>query len=170
MAPQQHADGEEEPAEDVGPSTIEADLATESTRNFDALIPAEVCNFSKSSPLAALQFWSPLHCSHSLPVYPDKLLLCAIAQELDKDGMVGPAVPPADSDAEDGDAWDGRGTGEPDEEQDPYRLPVTSEVALEGAYRCLLSDQGLPLNSRSHKPCSCKMLGLQHCSHVNHLT
>lgn len=48
--------------------------------------------------------------------------------------MVGPAVPSADSDAEDGDAWDGRGPGEPDEEADPYRLPITSEVALEGAH------------------------------------
>lgn len=49
--------------------------------------------------------------------------------------MVGPAVPAGDSDADDGDAWDDRGPGEPDEQEDPYRLPVTSEVALEGAAR-----------------------------------
>jgi hypothetical protein len=48
------------------------------------------------------------------------------------DEMVGPAVPPEDPDGEAGDAWDGRGMGEPDEQEDPYRLPVTSEVALEG--------------------------------------
>ena len=45
--------------------------------------------------------------------------------------LVGPAVPPTDDDA-DGDAWDDRGMGEPDELADPYRLPITSEVALEG--------------------------------------
>ena len=48
------------------------------------------------------------------------------------DELVGPAVPPEEPDGEDGDAWDGRGLGEPDEQEDPYRLPVTSEVALEG--------------------------------------
>lgn len=60
------------------------------------------------------------------------------AQEGDTEGMAGPAVPPADSDGEEGDAWDGRGPGEPDEQEDPYRLPVTSEVALEGAYQYAL--------------------------------
>lgn len=46
--------------------------------------------------------------------------------------MVEPAVPPPEGNAEDGDAWDDRGPGEPDKDVDPYRLPVTSEVALEG--------------------------------------
>ena len=50
----------------------------------------------------------------------------------EEDEMVGPAVPPEDPDGDNGDAWDGRGMGEPDEQEDPYRLPVTSEVALEG--------------------------------------
>ena len=48
------------------------------------------------------------------------------------DDLVGPAVPPEEAVGEDGDAWDGRGLGELDEQEDPYRLPVTSEVALEG--------------------------------------
>jgi hypothetical protein len=50
---------------------------------------------------------------------------------------VGPAVPPPDSDGDDGDAWDDRGTGELDEESDPYRLPVSCEVALEGTLSIL---------------------------------
>ncbi|CAL8470106.1 g9648 [Coccomyxa elongata] len=100
LAPQEQANGEEDPADDVGPSTTEAAVATEVTRRFDATVPVE---------------------------------------EADTEDMVGPAVPPADSDAEDGDAWDGRGTGEPDEEQDPYRLPVTSEVALEGQGKVVAS-------------------------------
>lgn len=143
LAPQQQADGEEEPADDVGPSTTEADLATGSTRNFDAMVPVEVCTTSKSSPFTALVIFCFIstYSRSSIPVYPDSLLPSAIAQEVDTEDMVGPAVPPADSDAEDGDAWDGRGTGEPDEEQDPYRLPVTSEVALEGAYWSCLVDQ-----------------------------
>ena len=57
------------------------------------------------------------------------------------DDMVGPAVPPEEADGMEGDAWDGRGLGEPDVQEDPYRLPVTSEVALEGKhwplYNCL---------------------------------
>ncbi len=68
-----------------------------------------------------------------------QLLLGLVWQDED---LIGPAVPPLDSDAEDGDAWDGRGPGEADEEADPYRLPVTSEVALEGtcmAWQCPLS-------------------------------
>ena len=50
------------------------------------------------------------------------------------DDLVGPAVPPEEAGGEAGDAWDGRGMGEPDEQEDPYRLPVTSEVALEGTH------------------------------------
>ena len=41
-------------------------------------------------------------------------------------------MPPEAGDGDDGDAWDGRGLGEADEQEDPYRLPVTSEIALEG--------------------------------------
>jgi hypothetical protein len=51
-----------------------------------------------------------------------------------EEDLVGPALPPPEGDADEaGDAWDDRGMGEPDEEADPYRLPITSEVALEGA-------------------------------------
>ena len=50
----------------------------------------------------------------------------------DKEESVGPALAPEDAAGQDGGAWDGRGLGEQNEEEDPYRLPVTSEVALEG--------------------------------------
>lgn len=50
------------------------------------------------------------------------------------DDLVGPAAPPEEPGGVDGDAWDGRGLGEPDVQEDPYRLPVTSEVALEGKH------------------------------------
>lgn len=63
----------------------------------------------------------------------------AVPQE-DEDELAGPAMPPQEADGEDGDAWDGRGLGEADEQGDPYRLPVTSEVALEGKPRSLTSD------------------------------
>ena len=45
---------------------------------------------------------------------------------------MGPPMPPETGDGDDGDAWDDRGLGEADEQEDPYRLPVTSEIALEG--------------------------------------
>lgn len=47
---------------------------------------------------------------------------------------MGPPMPPETGDGDDGDAWDGRGLGEADEQEDPYRLPVTSEIALEGKF------------------------------------
>ena len=50
------------------------------------------------------------------------------------DDLVGPAAPLEEPGGVDGDAWDGRGLGEPDVQEDPYRLPVTSEVALEGKH------------------------------------
>lgn len=146
LAPQEQADGEEDPADDVGPSTAEAAVATDFTRSFDATVPVEVCSSSSHLLLqhcgcGRFCFVSTFILTHSIPVFLDKHLPSAIAQEADTVDMVGPAVPPADSDAEDGDAWDGRGTGEPDEEEDPYRLPVTSEVALEGAHWSDLMDQ-----------------------------
>ena len=58
-------------------------------------------------------------------------LLCILCQDED---LVGPAKPPPIDDADEGDAWDDRGRGEPDEVADPYRLPITSEVALEGVH------------------------------------
>ena len=60
---------------------------------------------------------------------------------------MGPAPPP-DDDA-DGDAWDDRGMGEPDEVADPYRLPITSEVALEGASHSQADGPQLSLQGRS---------------------
>ena len=56
---------------------------------------------------------------------------------------MGPPVPQMPED-DDGDAWDLGGMGEPDEEADPYRLPITSEVTLEGAPPSL---QIIPFNS-----------------------
>ena len=54
---------------------------------------------------------------------------------------MGPPMPPETGDGDDGDAWDARGLGEADEQEDPYRLPVTSEIALEGksSYDCCTS-------------------------------
>ena len=53
----------------------------------------------------------------------------------DEDELVGPPMPLETGDGDDGDAWDDRGLGEADEQEDPYRLPVTSEIALEGKHQ-----------------------------------
>lgn len=60
-----------------------------------------------------------------------------------------PPPPPEEEDAgEEGDTWDDRGRGERDEVADPYRLPVTSEVALEGALNSFLSAHAQPVSEQ----------------------
>ena len=75
-----------------------------------------------------------MQCVSHVPGWQRHAVMPSVCAHRQEEDLVGPAVPPPEGNADEaGDAWDDRGLGEPDEEADPYRLPITSEVALEGA-------------------------------------